>query len=108
MSDPAFETWGREIQSVLQGNRLINGGSVMEKEEIVGAVNVADLRKKEGPGVWDSATVGVVEVAVPDGPLGACCRLEMMSPELNEVAGLVPVPGVAQAPQVGVLESTQE
>jgi hypothetical protein len=26
----------------------------------VGAVNVADLRKKEGPGVWDGAAVGVV------------------------------------------------
>jgi hypothetical protein len=31
VSEPAFETWGREIQSVLRGNGLINGGSVMEK-----------------------------------------------------------------------------
>ena len=104
MSDPAFEARGRECQSFLQGERLIYGRSVMEKETIVGAVNVTDLRKEEGPGVWDGAAVGVVEVAVPSGPLGACCSLEMIPPEFNEVAGLVPFPWVAQALQIGMLE----
>jgi hypothetical protein len=70
----------------------------------VGAVDVADCRKKESPGVWDGVIIGVVEAAVPHGPLGASGRLEMMAPELNEVSCLVTFPGVAQAPQVGMLK----
>jgi hypothetical protein len=51
---------------------LINGIAVMEKQEFASAVNVSNFGEKKSPSVGDGASGGVVEVAVPEGPLGAC------------------------------------
>jgi hypothetical protein len=97
VSDPPLQALVREVQTILQGDRLVNGIAVMEKKQVVGAVNVSYFGKKEGPGVRDGASGGVMKVAIPKSPLALGDRLEMMAQKIKEVACLIPVPWKTQS-----------
>ena len=82
---------------------MVHGSSVVVEDQIRQAVDISGPGQEELADVWLGIRSGVVEVVVPNVPLGARHRLEVVRPEANEMSRLVTIPGVSEVAKIVIL-----
>lgn len=83
---------------------MVHGSSVVVEDQIRQAVDISGPGQEELADVRLGIRSGVVEVVVPNVPLGARYSLEMVRPEADEVLRLIPLPRVTEVAEIFVLE----